>query len=311
MVSRNSRSEYEARMHRVLAYIDAHLADHIELATLADVAHFSSFHFHRLFSAWMGETAGDYIRRRRVESAAMRIAAQPRTRILNVALSVGFGSSEAFSRAFRARFGCSPTTWREQQSLQRASKSNPDQTKSNFGQAFPSSFVNHDASRILSKELIMKITITDRQPATIAYFRRLGPYGAGIADFWQETYVPWAVMNKLGADHARYGISHDDPGITEPAQCRYDACAEVPSDFIANGGALKSTLPGGKYAVLRFKGTVDRVAEAWTTLLRDWLPSSGLQLDGRPSFEYYPKGASYDAGTGEFECEICIPVKPL
>ena len=99
-------------MHRVLAYIDEHLDEQLGLATLAEVAHFSSFHFHRLFSAWMGETFGDYLRRRRVEVAAMRLAAQPRTRILNIALSVGFGSAEAFTRAFKLRFGCSPTAWR-------------------------------------------------------------------------------------------------------------------------------------------------------------------------------------------------------
>ena len=80
---------------------------------------------------------------------------------------------------------------------------------------------------------------------------------------------------------------------------------------MATGSALKTTIPGGKYAVLKFKGTVDQVGKAWSALLRDWLPSSGLQLDGRPCFEYYPKGAACDRETGEFECEICIPVAPL
>jgi AraC family transcriptional regulator len=157
----------------------------------------------------------------------------------------------------------------------------------------------------------VKVTLIDRQPATVAYFRHIGPYGEPIAQFWQETYVPWAVMNKLGADHARYGISHDDPSITAPEQCRYDACAEVSPDFMVTGGALKTTIPGGKYAVLGFKGSVEQVGEAWAALLQDWLPSSGLQLDARPCFEYYPKGAACDGGTGEFECEICIPVIPL
>lgn len=157
----------------------------------------------------------------------------------------------------------------------------------------------------------MKVSLIDRQPATVAYLRHLGPFGEPIARFWQETYVPWAVMNNLGPDHARYGISHDDPSITAPGQCRYDACAEVSPDFMATGSALKMTIPGGKYAVLNFRGTVEQVGEAWAALLRDWLPSSGLQLDGRPCFEYYPKGESYDCETGEFECEICIPVVPL
>ena len=78
MTSRDSRSEYEWRMHKVLAHIDAHLDQPLELAELADVAHFSPFHFHRLFAAWMDETLGDYVRRRRVEVAALRLQTQPR-----------------------------------------------------------------------------------------------------------------------------------------------------------------------------------------------------------------------------------------
>jgi AraC family transcriptional regulator len=311
MVSRDSRSEYESRMHRVLAYIDEHLDEQLDLTTLARVAHFSPFHFHRLFSAWMGETFGEYLRRRRIEVAAMRLAAQPHAGILGIALSVGFGSGEAFARAFKSRFGCSPTAWRDQQSSQRHAKSNPGQAKGKHGQVLQALFAEHRASPNLNKEPTVKATIIDRQPATVAYFRHLGPYGESIAKFWQETYVPWAVMNKLGADHARYGISHDDPDITAPGQCRYDACAEVSPDFMATGGALKKTIPGGKYAVLRFKGTVEQVGDAWAALLRDWLPGSGLQLDGRPCFEYYPKGAAHDGKTGEFECDICIPVAPL
>ncbi|MFY0664670.1 MAG: AraC family transcriptional regulator [Natronospirillum sp.] len=311
MTSRDSRSEYESRMHRVLEYIDTHLDQALDLNTLAEVANFSSFHFHRLFSAWMGETLGDYLRRRRVEVAALRLAAQPQTRVLNIALSVGFGSAEAFSRAFKRRFGCSPTTWREQQHSLRNANSNSSQANSKHGKAFEVHFAEYGKSHNPRKEIIMKVSLIDRQPATVAYLRYHGPYGEPIAQFWQETYVPWAEMQDLGADHARYGISYDDPSITAPDQCRYDACAEVPPDFIATGGALKASIPGGKYAVLRFKGKPEQTVEAWAALLRDWLPTSGLQLDARPCFEYYPKGSSFDCETGEFECEICIPVTPL
>ena len=87
----------------------------------------------------MGETLGDYLRRRRVEVAAMRLAAQPRTTVLNIALSVGFGSAEAFARAFRSRFGCSPTAWRALQAKERSAashaKSNPGQMERKIGQA--------------------------------------------------------------------------------------------------------------------------------------------------------------------------------
>ena len=297
-------------MHRVVAYIDQHLDQPLDLFTLAEVAHFSQFHFHRLFSAWMGETLGDYLRRRRAEVAAMRLAAQPRSTVLNIALSVGFGSAEAFARAFRSRFGCSPTAWRNQQAAQRRTNSNPGQVDSKMSQAPATVSAEHEASRAANMETIMHVKFIDRQPATVAYLRHLGPYGEPVSLFWQNTYYPWAATNHL-LERPRYGISHDDPSITAAEQCRYDACAEVAPDFVASGGAFKTTIPGGRYAVLVFKGGGEQVGEAWAALLRDWLPSSGLQLDARPCFEYYPKGAACDSQAGTFECEICIPVVPL
>ena len=122
--------------------------------------------------------------------------------------------------------------------------------------------------------------------------------------------MPWAVTSNL-MSCARYGISHDDPGITAPELCRYDACVEGAQDFVAAGAAFKTTLPGGRYAALAFKGSAADVVEGWTMLLRDWSPSSGLQLDARPCFEHDPLDAECDPQTGVFACEICIPVMPL
>ncbi len=152
--------------------------------------------------------------------------------------------------------------------------------------------------------------LIERQPTIVAYLRHTGPYGEPISRFWQETVYPWMVTNGLlGAP--RYGISHDDPSITSPKQCRYDACVEVSQAFEPAGKALKTTLPGGRYAVLEFEGRAEEIGEAWAGLLRDWLPSSGLQLDARPSFEHYARNAKYDPKTGAFACEICVPVAPL
>src|SRR5438045_9670746 len=101
MAVMDSRFEYVARMHRVVEHIDRHLDEPLDLETLAGVENFSSFHFHRLFSAWMGETLGEYLRRRRLEIGAQRLVTQPRMQVLEVDLSGGFGSTEARPRAFR------------------------------------------------------------------------------------------------------------------------------------------------------------------------------------------------------------------
>ena len=305
-----SRIEYEHRMHRVIEHIDKHLDQSLDLAQLAEVAHFSPFHFHRLFSAWMGETLGDYLRRRRVEIAAMRLASQPRLTILAAALSVGFGSAEAFTRAFNGRFGCSPTAWRKLQARSHFTNSKLGQVDRKNDQASTARVADHEISSQPRVETIMSVRLVDRKPASVVCLRHLGPYGESLSRFWQDVYYPWAVTHNL-LGQPRYGISHDDPGITAPDQCRYDACAEVAPDFMPTGKAFKTTGPGGQYAVLDFKGTAATIGDPWNSLLRDWLPSSGLQLDARPCFEYYPKDASYDPKTGEFSCEICIPVVPL
>ena len=74
---------------------------------------------------------------------------------------------------------------------------------------------------------------------------------------------------------------------------------------------LDTTIPGGKYATTRFEGKVEDIGGAWATLLRDWLPSSGMQLDARPFFEYYSPQMKYNPQTGVFECDLCIPVAAL
>ena len=155
----------------------------------------------------------------------------------------------------------------------------------------------------------MKIDIIDRQPVTVASFRHVGPFGEPISRFWQQTVAPWMASNKLQG--ARYGVSHDNPNATPPEQCRYDACVEVPPDFAFTGGAQKTVIAGGKYAVYKFKGTNADVFAAWRTMMQEWLPSSGYRPDARPCFEYYPTGSTWDPKTGVFECEICVPVAPL
>ena len=156
----------------------------------------------------------------------------------------------------------------------------------------------------------MNVTLIDREPRRVAYMRHAGPYGERISRFWMNEVAPWMATDGL-MGRPRYGISHDEPSITDPTQCRYDACIEVADDYVPSGHALLTTLPGGRYAVLPFRGTSEQIFDAWTRILRDWLPASQLQLDNRPCFEYYPPAARFDPATGVFECQICIAVAPL
>jgi AraC family transcriptional regulator len=291
-------------MHRVLEHIDRHLDQELDLPTLARVAHFSAFHFHRVFFSWTGETFGDYLRRRRLEIAAIRLAGQPKLSIFNVAVSVGFGSTEAFARAFKVRFGCTASAWRDSVAQQR----NSSQELRNPGQLDGSSIDDNDST--FSTGAAMKVKVIERRPVKVTYLRHVGPYGQPLSEFWQRRVYPWMAANdQLG--QPRYGISLDDPTITAANKCRYDAGVKVRGKITVPGDSQTTTIPGGQYAVTAFRGTVDQIAGVWEAMLREWLPGSGMQLDARPFLEYYPTDASFDPKTGVFTCDIEIPVAPL
>lgn len=311
MQRHESRAEYRRRMYRVLEYIDRHLDQPLDLRILAEVACFSPFHFHRLFNAWMGMTLGEYLRKRRIEYGALKLIAQPQLSILQVAVSVGFGSGEAFARAFRKRYGNPPTEWRERARLSRVQQdSNLDQVNSNLDQIFDHRLADTGFSLTAEDYPAMNVLLEDFPIKRIAYQRYTGPYGPGVGEFWARTFWPWA--RTQGLQHqTMYGISHDNPTVTEPSQCRYDACVELPDGVNKAANADITELPGGRYAVYRFKGSAMNISQAWNDLMCGWLPDSGLQLDDRPCLERYPAKMSIDDETGNFECDLCIPVVEL
>jgi AraC family transcriptional regulator len=303
------RAEYERRLHKVLAYIDEHIDRPIDLKQLAQVAGFSAFHFHRIFAAHVGETLGSYLTRRRVELAAARLASQPRLRVINVALDVGFGSPEAFSRAFKRHIGSTPSHWKKRRAKLRRADSKIGQAKSNADQegrprkAYASSMHKSDTPSL-------QVSVRTRPSVRIAYLRYQGSFGEPIGHFWRDEAYPWlASSGLLGVP--RYGVSHDDPQITAKKKCRYDAGAEVSGDFVPSQKAHVATLPGGLYACAKFKGTSSEIPKTWDRILREWLPASGYQLDARSCFEYYPPDGEFDESTGAFTCELCMPIAKL
>jgi AraC family transcriptional regulator len=293
-------------MHAVVDFIDQHLDSKLDLPALAAVAHFSPFHFHRLFQAYMDEPLGDYVRRRRMEAAALRLQGQLDKSVIAIALSVGFGSAESFARAFRAHYGMAPSEWRKSKKSQESSK--PGKGVSKSGQAARHDQGQHGISS--ERELTMNVVLIDREPVSVAYLRRTGPYGPGIGSFWWDTVVPWMRTNNL-VGRERFGVGLDDPSVTRPERCRYDACVASPESEVLSGQPHRKVIPGGRYAALAFEGVGADIPAAWHAILRDWLPRSGLQPDGRPMFEHYPVDGRYDPRTGRFSCNICVPVSPL
>jgi len=189
-------------------------------------------------------------------------------------------------------------------------ESNPDQLVSKENQASAEGLAQRDASNQSTPESVMNVSVIDRQPVKVAYLRHIGPYGEPLSRFWQEVAYPWIVSNNL-LGQPRFGVSHDDPSITAPDKCRYDAAVEITGPLAAPGRATMTNIPGGRYGITQFRGTASQIGDVWIQILREWLPSSGLQLDGRPFIEYYTSDSTFDPTTGVFTCELAVPVAPL
>lgn len=102
-----------ARLKRVLAYIEDQLAEEITVADLAGVASLSMFHFTRVFTARMGVPPHRYVRKRRHEAAKVVIA-RGRASLSEIAFTHGFSSQSSFPRAFKRATGMTPADYRRQ-----------------------------------------------------------------------------------------------------------------------------------------------------------------------------------------------------
>ena len=147
----------------------------------------------------------------------------------------------------------------------------------------------------------------ERLPVKVAFRRYTGPAGEPLGRFWRVTVAPWLADHGL-LDCPRYGVMLDDPGRTPPQDCRYDACVELP-DGLTLPEAGETLIAGGRYAVTHFTGVAAEVGPAWDSFARAALADAAHRLDSnRQSVEHYPRGAFYNARTGVFACELCLPL---
>jgi AraC family transcriptional regulator len=316
------RRVYTARINRVMDHIDAHLGETLDLEALAGVARFSPFHFHRLFQSLTGETLAERVRRRRLEVAAGRLLTHPDATALKIALEVGFNSAEAFTRAFRAHFGVTPTSWRGGAFRSWAERHCVALRKIRQGdrkayQAVMTAFLQDPELWPPGhvppvKGHKMDVEIKTLPDTRVAYLRYVGPYGgSGIAAAWQR-FAAWCAEAGLMQPRRRmFGVCLDDPTITPPEKCRYDCAVEVSADFEPSGEIGVETVAGGRYACARFSGVAAEVRNAWTGLVAGWLPKSRYQPDDRPALEIYEPDFVVDEKTGAFPCLLCMPVRPL
>src|SRR5712664_1926290 len=108
-VSRGGLAPWQQK--RVAAYIEERVADDIPLATLAELARLSPYHFSRSFKHSFGLPPHRYHANRRIERAKQLLANRELS-VTNIALDVGFSETSTFSAAFHRLTGQTPSRYR-------------------------------------------------------------------------------------------------------------------------------------------------------------------------------------------------------
>jgi AraC family transcriptional regulator len=277
---------YRQRILQAQLFVQEHLDEDLPLDRLARVAHFSPYHFHRLFRALVGEAVSEYVRRLRLESAAVALKTT-RHGILELALAAGYGSHEAFSRAFRQLFGVSPSEFRA---------GNHPLYRPKEPSAMTATASSHD------------VRIEHVPPRRVAFVRHIGPFETAEPAF--QRLFAWAGQRGLfRPDTLVLGICPDDPEVTPPERIRYDCCLSVEGDVSPEGEVGVAPLAGGEYAVVTHQGPYARLGETYRWLYGVWLPASGREPGDAPPFEVY-RNSPVEVTPDALLTDVYIPLAP-
>jgi AraC family transcriptional regulator len=286
---------YQARMRRMLDHIDRHLDGDLDLDTVSGVAAFSKFHFHRQFTATFGLSVHRYVQLARLKRASYQLAYGNAQSVTDIAMDAGYDAPDAFARAFRQRFGQSPSSFR----------TSPD------WEPWLAAFGPLDNARSkLMQTTFSKDDVTIRDvPATpVAIMEHRGDpamLGATI-----QRFIAWRkAANLHPRTHPTFNVWRSERRPRSPADYSVDLCVGTDRPFQANGEQIKAGLiPGGRCAVLRVTGYTDNLEPAALTLYRDWLPASGEEARDFPIYcqrlSFFPEVPEHEAAA-----DLFLPLK--
>ena len=287
---------YNARMQRVLDHIDRHLDDDLDLETVSRIAAFSKFHFHRQFTATFGLSLHRYVQLARLKRASHRLARKDAQSVTEIAMDAGYDAPDAFARAFRQRFGQSPSSFRK----------SPDWVPwlAAFGP------LDNARSKLMQITYIPDdVMIRDVPPTPVAILEHRGDR-ATLGDTI-ERFIAWRKAAGLSpATSPTFNIFRSERTPANPADYSMDLCVGTDQPVAPNDQQMKAgVIPGGRCAVLRVAHDTHNLEPAALYLYREWLPASGEEVRDFPVYCQRHLSFSPDATVHEVVVELFLPLK--
>jgi AraC family transcriptional regulator len=226
------------------------------------------------------------VRGRRLSEAARCLAAGAPD-ILSVALDAGYGSHEAFTRAFREQFALTPEAVREQRCLDNLSLVEAIRMDESL-------IVTLNPPRFETGRTLLVAGLGERYRFETNHgiplqWQRFGPYIGNI---------PGQVGN------VAYGVCCNSDGA---GNFEYVTGVEVSSFDELAPELRRVRIPAQRYAVFTHTDHISAIRGTWYTIWNEWLPKSGYEFADAPDFERYDDRFDPQAGTGEVE--IWLPLK--
>jgi AraC family transcriptional regulator len=265
----------------------------VSLDELSQAAGISRCHFAHVFARATGQSAMRYMRGRRLSEAA-RVLANGGHDILSVALDFGYGSHEAFTRAFRDQFGLTPESVRAQRHIDNVNL--VEAIKMDDGV-----ITTLAPPRIEERGLLLIAGLggkysSDTHQNIPALWQRLQPHLG---------HVPGQVFPGRGGKGGRtFGVCYnmdDDCSFDYLAGVEVSGFSGLPAEF------ERLRIPPQRYAVFTHREHVSTMHDVVTTIWTKWLPESGYVAVDAPNFEYYDE--EFDGRTGMGGYQIWIPIK--
>lgn len=273
---------------KMLWVIESRFREPVSLDDMAEVTGRSKPHLSRIFSLATGFSVSAYLRARRLSEAARQLAGGA-PNILSVALEAGYGSHEAFTRAFRDQFGMTPEALRKRRDLESIKLVEPLRMDTIANAKI-------DAPRIESRPRMHFAGISQRHKMS-------NP--AGLPAQWQK-FQPYIGNIEGQVEPAAYGIIGDMPEGSEDFE--YIVAVEVREGVDVQPELTRITVPALTWARFVHKGDITSIRST-IAAASEWLVQSDHESSDAPYgfFEYY--GPRFDAISGSGDIEIWFGLK--
>ncbi|MEU3838617.1 AraC family transcriptional regulator [Streptomyces sp. NPDC028635] len=285
------------RLNQVMEDIERRLDGSIDAGELARAAATSEYHLRRMFSALAGMPLSEYIRRRRLTVAGAEVLAGERT-LLEIAVRYGYGSGEAFARAFRGVHGVGPGEAR------RTGAALSSQPRMSFRLVV-------DGSSSMRYRLVHKPEFTVVGAKARVPLVHSGPNRA-IIDFVRGIGRQVGETLEKLSDQEPHGIlavcDDLDPSRTEGAELDY--YHGVVTSAAAPQGMATLPVPAGTWAVFTTSGPAPEAIQAlWRDVFTEWFPSNPYR--SRPGPEILRLRMSADGKAADAELWLPVEQQPV